>query len=453
MPSFAVFKTAVAVALLGKQSLASRGAYETVIADVAANVSRKYNCSVSIAVRTADVNATAAHGFVDFSSNRQAATEDEYAWGSVTKSVTGASIMRLVADGKLSLSSRVDALVDPLLERMAQRDPDMKFRSLADLFGKDHASQLDVKSLLAMTSGVPDFDTATPCIRTGCTATDPLRVQLYEQANHSFSPLQLISEPWVAGQWKQCRQLPIGTLKHVCYSSTNFMLLGFILAGALGKERWEELDQLQFLPSEFRGRLHFATDQAPSDFTHVHGYDRTSYGKPQGEVANHDNIDVKGVFSGWTASNLVASAPAVADLGWAIYGPAASVAPPEYIKQMLPRSKMEFYGLATFNLAFLTGGKAHAYGHLGATYGYQSVLAYFPDLQLSLAVATNLETDKQSQVMEAACLTFNALSDEIHGHPVRQCTFKSTGFFGGVCQCSEPSVGEQEEATPFIVSV
>mmetsp|Transcript_2410 Transcript_2410/g.4148 ORF Transcript_2410/g.4148 Transcript_2410/m.4148 type:complete len:446 (+) Transcript_2410:140-1477(+) len=423
-------------------------AVPSVLARVAANVSKKYNCSVSIAVRTATGNASVADGIVDFDTQRLAQPDDKYAWGSVTKSLTGASIMRLVSQGKLSLDDHVDKLVDPMLASMAKQDPTQNVSSLADLFGADHASEVTVRALLGMTSGIPDFDTATPCIKPGCVASDPLRQTLYNQSNHSFSPMELITEPWVAGQWKRCRQLPIGPLKHVCYSSTNFILLGFILARFAGKDTWQALDQLEFLPAAFHDKLHFATDQAPSDFTRVHGYDRTSYGAKKGNTANHDNFHVKGVFSGWTASNLVASAPAVADLGWAVYGPEASVAPPDYIKQMVPTSKFEIYGLATFNLQFITGSDMLAHGHLGATYGYQSILVYFPDLEMSLVVATNLETDTQSQTAEAACLTFNAVADILRGNPERQCSFKSSGFFSGKCSCEAPM---QEAVSQIIV--
>lgn len=54
------------------------------------------------------------------------------------------------------------------------------------------------------------------------------------------------------------------------------------------------------------------------------------------------------------------------------------------------------YGLATFNLTHLTPNET-AYGHLGATYGYQSVLVYIPSLELSIAIGTNLERDRQDQ--------------------------------------------------------
>ena len=69
---------------------------------IARNESQKYNCSVSIAFRSARGKAAAAFGAVD-PTGAPAKTGDVFVWGSVTKVVTGASILRLVADGKLAL--------------------------------------------------------------------------------------------------------------------------------------------------------------------------------------------------------------------------------------------------------------------------------------------------------------------------------------------------------------
>jgi hypothetical protein len=58
------------------------------------------------------------------------------------------------------------------------------------------------------------------------------------------------------------------------------------------------------------------------------------------------------------------------------------------------------YGLATFNLTRRTGQHGAggvAMGHLGATCGYQSVVAYNPAMDFSIAVATNIERDEQDQ--------------------------------------------------------
>merc|ERR1711862_1044451 len=108
-----------------------------------------------------------------------------------------------------------------------------------------------------------------------------------------------------------------------------------------------------------------------------------------GQHANHDDWKVSGVFSGWTASDIVTSAAGVSNLTWEVYGPPASIVPKEFGQKMIPDDK-SVYGLATFNLDRVTGqtGKyGKAYGHLGATYGYQSVTAYFPKLEFAITIA------------------------------------------------------------------
>ena len=50
-------------------------------------------------------------------------------------------------------------------------------------------------------------------------------------------------------------------------------------------------------------------------------------------------------------------------------------------------------GLATFNFdgRYANGTAGNAYGHLGDTYGFTSTISYFPEPNVALAVATNLE--------------------------------------------------------------
>ena len=43
--------------------------------------------------------------------------DDRFAWGSVVKTFTGAGIMRLVSEGKLSLEDKAYKFVDPMLRR------------------------------------------------------------------------------------------------------------------------------------------------------------------------------------------------------------------------------------------------------------------------------------------------------------------------------------------------
>ena len=60
------------------------------------------------------------------------------------------------------------------------------------------------------------------------------------------------------------------------------------------------------------------------------------------------------------------------------------------------------YGFAAFNLSGMISGRPSsgpyrtAYGHLGATYGYQSILAYYPGADVAISVASNIEQDTQA---------------------------------------------------------
>merc|ERR1712070_1048903 len=93
-----------------------------------------------------------------------------------------------------------------------------------------------------------------------------------------------------------------------------------------------------------------------------------------------------------------------ARLCYEIYGPTDAVAPRELVREMVPSS---YYGLATFNLTSRTGQPAPlgtAYGHLGATYGFQSSMSYHPHLDFAMAVATNIERDQQDQPADVMCL-------------------------------------------------
>lgn len=108
-----------------------------------------------------------------------------------------------------------------------------------------------------------------------------------------------------------------------------------------------------------------------------------------------------------------------------------------YVEMMYDTSSLTGYGLATFNLTRRTGQYGPdgvAMGHLGATYGYQSIVAYNPAMDFSLAIATNIETDGQSQPAETMCHVYNAVRAIVRGIPQPTCTF-TPGYFSGGCKC------------------
>jgi hypothetical protein len=96
-----------------------------------------------------------------------------------------------------------------------------------------------------------------------------------------------------------------------------------ILAQHGDVESWDKLDQLSFMPEEVSKELshtEFAIHGAPSAFTPIHGYDVTNY-NGNTKHTPHDNFNVDGVYSGWTASDLTAPTGDVASLIYEVYGP------------------------------------------------------------------------------------------------------------------------------------
>lgn len=415
----------------------------------------KYNCSISIAARSSDDIVAVADGITDFKAKTTAKVTDKYAWGSCTKMHTAASIMNLVSKGLFSLDDTVSSLVDDVLKNFSRVNPKQNFSTLEEIWG-DHITHVTIRQLLGMTDGVPDFDTATPM--PGRTSLDPLRADLYQTPDHLNGPTELMTVPWVRNTWVNCHSrfhVPPG----FCYSSTNYILLGLVLSRFAQVSDWMELDQAKSLPTYLQDEIAFAKDGSPSSLGVVPGYDRTSYNMPRGVHNDHDNGHVKGVFAGWTASNLVTSAPAMANLTWEIYA-AHTFAPKQLIEEMVPpkttvHHPLVIYGLGTFSLNMFTGQRGDygvAYGHLGATYGYQSLAAYFPALNITLAVGTNIETDDQVQPADTLCYAYNAIAGSMLNTNI-SCTFSERGYYGGICKCTQidSSRGDMEKKIEKLV--
>ena len=272
--------------------LAPSEAITAAITPIVDAMAAKYRCAVSVALKGGPSDALevrVASGSVDRKGGRQLTTDDKFVWGSVTKLVTGTAILRLVDSGKLYLSDPVAPKIDPLLARMAAKDPGQGFTSLAELWGDD-VGLVTVENLLHMHSGVPDYDTASP----GAHPSDKLRVDSYNHPNHSYTPTQLLSLPWVrTGKLLFAPGTCERRKYYNCYSSTNFVLLGLLLASVNDAPTWTDYDQataLAAVHSDFE-HLQFAVAGAPEQWTPVHGYDETKY------ISGKTGHDVSAVVS------------------------------------------------------------------------------------------------------------------------------------------------------------
>lgn len=419
---------------------------EKIIAPIAEKMAEKYGCAVSVAVLKDGDNgfkAATAAGVIDGGGKQVAhgtptTIDDLFVWGSVTKVLTGTGVLRLISEGKMKLTDSIPQHIDPFLKRMKARNPSQNFSSVADLFGPETAD-VTLEDLLGMKSGIPDFDTASP---TGRQPTDWLRETAYAHPNSSFPPETLLNVPWChTGQLLftpgVCDKKKYGN----CYTSTNFVLLGFVLANEAGVDDWDLFTQQSILADvmkDFNPGLKYAVHGPPSNWTAVRGYDTTSYNHNNGSI---EVSKVSGVFSGWTASDLVGTASDVARLAYDVYAPPYKLVAKRYVDMMYETSNLTGYGLATFNLTRRTGQHGPdgvAMGHLGATYGYQSIVAYNPAMGFSLAIATNIETNDQSQPADTMCSVYNSVRAVIRGLPQPNCTYKH-GYWDGGCNCTTPS--------------
>ena len=390
---------------------------------VAGRTSARYACKVAIAVQTGNASlAVAAGGAVE---------DDHFVWGSVTKQLTGATLLQLAASNGLSLDQPVAPCLDPQLTALG-------LSPLVSLFGSE-AALITARHLATMRSGIPDYDTATPSM----SKLDPFRAEVYSAPGTAYPPARLLNLSWVA-----YGRLQFSPGSEFAYSSTNFILLGLLLAALTRSPRWSAFDQATVLAPlpERQQRLYramrFALRGTPHAWDAVEGFDRTSYnGAKASARPGHDVSAIAGVFGGWTASDLVAPVSDVARFGYDLYGlQGTRLLDADFLQLMTHFDVNSYYGFAAFNLGFQISGQSSggpyfaAYGHLGATYGYQSVLAYFPGIDASLAVATNIETDNQAQPASAACIAYNVLLAELTGRDTSRCAYHAREYFGR-CDC------------------
>jgi len=285
-------------------------ALQQILAEKAAH----YNCSMQMAYHDNKTAYSMASGQSNRKSARNTTVDDRFVWGSVTKVMTGSSVLRLGDLGEINLEGSIVPLIDPFISKSM---PSLK--ALEYLFGQEVAD-VTVRDLLGMTSGIPDFDTANPWPKDA--PVDPFRATVYANPDKVYGPEELLSMPWVkTGKLNftpgTCDWKKYGN----CYSSTNFVLLGLILAQHSGAESWNEFEQLSIMPKSVQKELshtRFAKRKPASEFTQVHGYDLTNYNN---RSKIEDVFNVTGVFAGWSASDLTAPASDVAALVYEVYGP------------------------------------------------------------------------------------------------------------------------------------
>ncbi len=266
-----------------------------------------------------------------------------FAWGSITKTVIAALVLRLADAGEIDLNSRI-----------VKWFPDYP-----------QARRISVRMLLGHTSGIFDYF-----------QHEDYPERVYDEPLHEWTPLEILS---LRGK----RTNPPG--KGFSYSNTNYVLLGLILEQVTGKPlaelvETEILDPLGLKESVFQqvGR--------PVGLVGAKGFWKEKGGRFR---EWSDGTDFRPTTStatvAWAAGAIEGSVRDLLDWEMALYE--GDVLTPEALATMLDFDARSGYGLGarTQTLAGRPG-----FGHGGSLRGFVSVMYRLPAEDLDVVVLTNV---------------------------------------------------------------
>eukprot|EP01065_Artemidia_motanka_P038105 TRINITY_DN46975_c0_g1_i1.p1 TRINITY_DN46975_c0_g1~~TRINITY_DN46975_c0_g1_i1.p1 ORF type:complete len:418 (+),score=125.01 TRINITY_DN46975_c0_g1_i1:54-1307(+) len=346
---------------------------EEALRGLVANKSAEWNNSaVSVGYWDGEVGASVAAGWTDRQSKGQVTTDNIFGYGSGTKMFTAKAVLYYAEQGMLDLDAPVEHKVDSVLSQ------EPNGTTLQALFGAN-ASRITARQLLQMRSGIADWDTEGA---RDWQAAHPTEVMtplflMRRVASGLGSPS---GSPWVC---------PPGECGW--YSSTSYVVLGYLIAYFQKARTWSEVRQ-----GDFPGVL-FPNNGTWADLPHsIHGY------QPDGSDVYHASP-----VNGWTSGNAAMTPATAAKFAYDLYGPAspflsaASVSSMENLEQLLPFAPGLdgfFYGMGTSYLGptdrmCWDSARGWYYGHPGAANGFYSWTGYNPRWNFALSVATNEEYD------------------------------------------------------------
>lgn len=192
------------------------------------------------------------------------------------------------------------------------------------------------------------------------------------------------------------------------YSSTNFLLLGLLLANEANADTWHSYNYRSVIPEPARDQMPkttFPTHGPLSKYTKVHGY---LCGNSSRQCL--DVWKLSAMQGSFGCGHLVSTPKEISHFVRLLYGPGTGVWKDEAEASRMRAEILSFapefgeifqpYGLGTEYVgdALFTGSEAGlspftAYGHGGIGYGMVGFALYIPFLKSSLAIAINALTD------------------------------------------------------------
>lgn len=331
--------------------------------------------SLGVALPNRTISLTSGHRRMygnNVNDSGLALPSDAFAMGSTTKMYTAAAVLRLVDAGKIGLDDKALPHLDTLWTRL-------NGTSIVNVLGPQ-IGNVTVRQLLQMRSGIPDFDNMAS------------RAYQLDHPGEDMGPVKELSFI-LPGQSFDCEPGTCGE-----YSSSNYELLGLLLAQQADSQAWDDYMQATGLPGNVLGEMPhttFARHGSCQKYTEIHGYsaERTSAQGVPLDVYNES------CTNGWTCGNLMSNGADAAVFVRALLGPGAHVVKAATQKEMLKTIPLTQgwsvglqYGLGVMDLSSAIGEQTGSFvGHGGETFGFNALTAYSMQHDFAISAVANTE--------------------------------------------------------------
>lgn len=340
----------------------------------------------TVALITSEGSWYGASGVSNLETEKPLNPDELFKIGSISKTFTSATILKLVEEEKLSLEDTLDKwLPDSIISNIP------------------NAEDISVEQLLNHTSGIANYTTQK-------WLTDELAFQ--NGANIDWSREAIINN-YVAGE-----DPDFAPGESFNYSNTNYLLLGMLIEAATGNSYQNEVNRLILQPLGLEN-TYFVGDEIPEE-KFVSGY-ADLIGEDGNSGSDGILEETKDSFSSlaFTSSDggIISNTQDVVRFSDALFG--GELLTPESLNNMLSWSNIDpveveigdGYGLGIYEEQTPWG---EIWGHDGGTFGYRSKMRYFPESDTTIVILTNQADDSLPSETDSI---FSAVNNTLFGKP------------------------------------
>jgi D-alanyl-D-alanine carboxypeptidase len=297
-----------------------------------------------------------ASGVANLSTEEPVQANDLFQIGSITKSFTATTILKLTEENVLSL----DDTLEQWLPEIASHLPD--------------GDTITVRQLLNGTSGLPSY-------------IEPLADAFGENLSHLpvFQPEELVSLVYGKPRFSGAHCYPEAGW---CYPDTGYILAGLIVEKATGSSIATEIRNRILTPLGLNNTFFAGLEEIPQDRL-VKGYADL---QQNGTLDDITNINLS---YAWANGALISNVEDLARYTQGLFSD-------EFLQPASRWELMTFVDTpvgSRFGLGIVSAnlpGLGTVFATNGATIGYQATVGYSPDLGIVFASAQNIDPDLQS---------------------------------------------------------